>query len=91
MKLSTTFHTQTDGQVERTIQTLEDMLRSCVIDFKGSWDDHVPLIEFSTIAIIRASPWYPLKLFMVEGVDLRLDGLRYVSSYSLVQRLSMKL
>ena len=47
MKLSTTFHTQTDGQVERTIQTLEDMLRSCVIDFKGSWDDHLPLIDFS--------------------------------------------
>ena len=36
VNLSTTFHPQTDGQVERTIQTLEDMLRSCVIDFKGS-------------------------------------------------------
>ena len=47
MKLSTTFHPQTDGQEERTIQTLEDMLRSCVIDFKGNWDDHLPLIEFA--------------------------------------------
>ncbi|WMV37248.1 hypothetical protein MTR67_030633, partial [Solanum verrucosum] len=37
----------TDGQAERTIQTLEDMLRACVIDFKGNWDDHLPLIEFS--------------------------------------------
>ena len=36
VKLSTTFHPQTDGQAERTIQTLEDMLRVCVIDFKGS-------------------------------------------------------
>ena len=36
-----------DGQAERTIQTLEDMLRACVIDFKGSWDDHLPLIEFA--------------------------------------------
>ncbi|WMV18705.1 hypothetical protein MTR67_012090 [Solanum verrucosum] len=36
-----------DGQAERTIQTLEDMLRACVIDFKGNWDDHLPLIEFS--------------------------------------------
>ncbi|WMV07518.1 hypothetical protein MTR67_000903, partial [Solanum verrucosum] len=35
------------GQSERTIHTLEDMLRSCVIDFKGNWDDHLPLIEFS--------------------------------------------
>ncbi|WMV18906.1 hypothetical protein MTR67_012291 [Solanum verrucosum] len=36
-----------DGQVERTIQTVEDMLRACVIDFKGNWDDHFPLIEFA--------------------------------------------
>ena len=47
MKLSTAFHPQTGGQAERTIQTLEDMLRVCVIDFKGKWDDHLPLIEFS--------------------------------------------
>ncbi|KAH0748617.1 hypothetical protein KY290_027849 [Solanum tuberosum] len=38
---------RTYGQVERTIQTLEDILRSCVIDFKGNWDDHLPLIEFA--------------------------------------------
>ncbi|WMV42149.1 hypothetical protein MTR67_035534 [Solanum verrucosum] len=38
---------KTDGQAKRTIQTLEDTLRACVIDFKGSWDDHLPLIEFS--------------------------------------------
>ncbi|WMV45859.1 hypothetical protein MTR67_039244 [Solanum verrucosum] len=37
----------TDSQAECTIQTLEDMLRACVIDFKGNWDDHLPLIEFS--------------------------------------------
>lgn len=44
---STAFHPQTDGQSERTIQTLEDMLRACVIDFEGSWDQHLPLIEFA--------------------------------------------
>ncbi|GJS00956.1 putative reverse transcriptase domain-containing protein, partial [Tanacetum coccineum] len=38
---------KTDGQSERTIQTLEDMLRSCVIDFGKGWDRHLPLVEFS--------------------------------------------
>ncbi|KAK9055581.1 hypothetical protein SSX86_026665 [Deinandra increscens subsp. villosa] len=45
--LSTAYHPQTDGQSERTIQTLEDMLRACAIDFGGSWDSHLPLVEFS--------------------------------------------
>nr|GEV43889.1 putative reverse transcriptase domain-containing protein [Tanacetum cinerariifolium] len=47
LDLSTTYHPETDGQSERTIQTLEDMLRSCVIDFGSSWDKHLPLVEFS--------------------------------------------
>src|SRR5688572_23084825 len=47
VKLSTAFHPRTDGLAKRTIQTLEDMLRACVIDYKGSWDDHLPLIEFA--------------------------------------------
>ena len=36
-----------DGQSERTIQTLEDMLRACVLEFKGSWDRYLPLMEFA--------------------------------------------
>ena len=47
VNLYTTFHPQTDGKVEHTIQTLEDMLRACVIDLRGKWDDHLSLIEFS--------------------------------------------
>src|SRR5262249_16899772 len=44
--LSTTFHPQTDGQSERTIQILEDMLRACVL-LGGSWDKYLPLMEFT--------------------------------------------
>ncbi|XP_074305595.1 uncharacterized protein LOC141640813 [Silene latifolia] len=47
LKYSTAFHPQTDGQTERTIQTLEDLLRACILDFHGSWEQHLPLIEFS--------------------------------------------
>nr|GFB13661.1 putative reverse transcriptase domain, ribonuclease H-like domain, aspartic peptidase domain protein [Tanacetum cinerariifolium] len=45
--MSTAYHPQTDGQSERTIQTLEDMLCACVIDFGSGWDKHLPLAEFS--------------------------------------------
>ncbi|GKA18738.1 putative reverse transcriptase domain-containing protein [Tanacetum coccineum] len=45
LDMSTAYHPQTDDQSERTIQTLEDMLRACVMDFGGSWDTHLPLID----------------------------------------------
>ncbi|KAJ9541625.1 LOW QUALITY PROTEIN: hypothetical protein OSB04_028131 [Centaurea solstitialis] len=61
VNLSTAYHPQTDGQSERTIQTLEDMLRACVMDFGGSWEDHLPLIEFaynnSYHSSIEAAPY----------------------------------
>ena len=47
LMMSTAFHPQTDGQSERTIQVLEDMLRACILDFKGSWEEHFPLVEFA--------------------------------------------
>ncbi|GKC49264.1 putative reverse transcriptase domain-containing protein [Tanacetum coccineum] len=47
LDMSTAYHPQTDGQSKRTIQTLEDMLHACVIDFGSSWDRHLPLVEFS--------------------------------------------
>ncbi|GKD02463.1 putative reverse transcriptase domain-containing protein [Tanacetum coccineum] len=47
LDISTTYHPETDGQSERTIQTLKDMLRACVIDFGKGWDRHLPLVEFS--------------------------------------------
>ncbi|GKC58208.1 putative reverse transcriptase domain-containing protein [Tanacetum coccineum] len=47
LDMSTAYRPQMDGQSERTIETLEDMLRACVIDFGSSWDRHLPLVEFS--------------------------------------------
>ncbi|GKF17221.1 putative reverse transcriptase domain-containing protein, partial [Tanacetum coccineum] len=64
LDMSTAYHPQTDGQSERTIQTLEDMLRACVIDFGRSWDKHLPLVEFSYNnnyhASIKAAPFEAL-------------------------------
>ncbi|GKB93217.1 putative reverse transcriptase domain-containing protein [Tanacetum coccineum] len=47
LDMGTAYHPQTDGQSEHTIQTLEDMLRACVLDFGGRWDVLLPLVEFS--------------------------------------------
>nr|GFA85830.1 retrotransposable element Tf2 [Tanacetum cinerariifolium] len=62
--MSTAYHPQTDGPGERTIQTLEDMLRVCVIDFGSGWDKHLPLAKFSYNnsyhASIKAAPFEDL-------------------------------
>ncbi|GKC11096.1 putative reverse transcriptase domain-containing protein [Tanacetum coccineum] len=47
LDMSTAYHPQTDCQSERTIQTLEDMLHACVVDFTKGWDRHLPLVKFS--------------------------------------------
>ncbi|GJY92627.1 putative reverse transcriptase domain-containing protein [Tanacetum coccineum] len=64
MDMSTAYHPQTDRQSERTIQTLEDMLLSCAIDFGKGWINHLPLVELSYNnsyhASIKASPFEAL-------------------------------
>ncbi|GJQ94893.1 putative reverse transcriptase domain-containing protein [Tanacetum coccineum] len=64
LDMSTAYHPETDGQSERTIQTLEDMLRACVIDFGKGWEKHLPLVEFSYNnsyhASIKATPFEAL-------------------------------
>ncbi|GKD12977.1 putative reverse transcriptase domain-containing protein, partial [Tanacetum coccineum] len=64
LDMSTAYHPQTDSQSEHTIQTLEDMLRACVLDFGGSWDVHLMLVEFSYNnsyhASVRCAPFEAL-------------------------------
>nr|GEW39686.1 putative reverse transcriptase domain-containing protein [Tanacetum cinerariifolium] len=64
LNMSITYHLETDGQCERTIQTLEDMLRACTIDFGKGWEKHLPLVEFlynnSYHASIKAAPFESL-------------------------------
>ncbi|GJZ78071.1 putative reverse transcriptase domain-containing protein [Tanacetum coccineum] len=64
LDMSTTYHPETDGQSERTIQTLKDILRACVIDFGKGWERHLPLVEFSYNnsyqANIKAAPFEAL-------------------------------
>ncbi|GJZ33065.1 reverse transcriptase domain-containing protein [Tanacetum coccineum] len=64
LDMSTAYHPKTDRQSERTIQTLEDMLRACVIDFVNGWVKHLPLVEFlynnSYHARIKAAPFEAL-------------------------------
>ncbi|WMV58871.1 hypothetical protein MTR67_052256 [Solanum verrucosum] len=77
VNLRTIFHPQTDGQVERTIQTLEDMLRVCVINFKGSWDDHLPFIEFAYNNSYHCSiQMASYEALMGVDADLMLVGLK---------------
>ncbi|GJW11580.1 putative reverse transcriptase domain-containing protein [Tanacetum coccineum] len=64
LDMSTAYHPETDGQSERTIQTLKDMLRACVIDFGKGWEKHLPLVECSNNnsyhASIKAAPFEAL-------------------------------
>nr|GFA05170.1 putative reverse transcriptase domain-containing protein [Tanacetum cinerariifolium] len=64
LDMSTAYHLETDGQSERTNQTIEDMLRACLIDFGNGWERHLPLVEFpynnSYHASIKAAPFEAL-------------------------------
>ena len=71
LSFSTAFHPQTDGQLERVIQVLEDLLRACVLDLKGNWDDYLPLVEFAYNNSFQASiGWHLLRCYMVGDFDL---------------------
>ena len=71
------FRSQTDGQSERTIQTLEDMMRACMLDWKGEWDKHVVLAEYAYNNSYHASIGMLLsKLCTEDPVDHPCIGMR---------------
>ncbi|GKC37661.1 putative reverse transcriptase domain-containing protein [Tanacetum coccineum] len=87
--MSTAYHPQIGGQSERTIQTLENMLCACVIDFGNGWDRHLPLIEFSYNnsyhTSIKAAPFEALygrkcrsPVCWAEVGDVQLTGLEII-------------
>nr|GFC77770.1 reverse transcriptase domain-containing protein [Tanacetum cinerariifolium] len=88
LDMSTAYHLETDGQSERTIQTLKDMLRACAIDFEKGWVNHSPLVEFSYNnsyhASIKAAPFEALygrkcrsPCHADEPLTVPLDGLHF--------------
>ncbi|GJW14513.1 putative reverse transcriptase domain-containing protein [Tanacetum coccineum] len=97
LDMSTAYHLESDGQSERTIQTLEDMLRACVIDFGSGWDKHLPFAEFSYNnsyhTSIKAAPFEAL---MEENVDRLYVGVlfdlenvghpRYIRPFKILSR-----
>nr|GFC56479.1 hypothetical protein [Tanacetum cinerariifolium] len=84
LDLSTAYHPETDGQSERTIQMLEDMLQACVIDFGSSWDKHLSLVGFLTIiAIMPALRLLRLRPCMVESVGRQFVRVRLGKASSL--------
>ncbi|GJT37888.1 putative reverse transcriptase domain-containing protein [Tanacetum coccineum] len=95
--MSTAYHPETGGQSERTIQTLENMLRACVLDFGKNWDRHLPLVEFSynnsyhtsikaapfeELVMLKVSPWKRVVRFGKRG---KLNP-RYVGPFKVIER-----
>ena len=89
LNFSTAFHPQTDGQSERVIQILEDMLRCCILELKGSWEKYLPLVEFaynnSYQSSIRMAPYEALygrkcrtPLYWTELGENRIHGVDLV-------------
>jgi hypothetical protein len=85
LSISTTFHPQTDGQSERIIQILEDLLRACALEFGGNWEEHLSLVEFTynnsyqaTIGMIPFEALYGRKcrtpLYWKEVGEIKLYG-----------------
>nr|GEZ29090.1 reverse transcriptase domain-containing protein [Tanacetum cinerariifolium] len=75
LDMSMAYHPQTGSQSERTIQTLEGILRACILDFEGSWDVHLPLVDFSYNNSYHSSVRYALfKALYVPLDEIQVDA-----------------
>ncbi|GJT86364.1 putative reverse transcriptase domain-containing protein [Tanacetum coccineum] len=90
LDMSTAYHPETDGQSKRTIQTLKDMLRACVIDFGKGWERHLPLVEFSYNnsyhASIKATPFEALYGVIHFGKRGKLNP-RYIGPFKILKQI----
>ncbi|GJS22851.1 putative reverse transcriptase domain-containing protein [Tanacetum coccineum] len=94
LDMSTAYHPQTDGQRERTIQTLEDMLRARMINFGSSWDRQSAIksyadrrtksleFEFGDMVLLKVSPWKGVVRFLKRG---KLSP-RYIGPFRILAR-----
>ena len=77
LHFSIVFHPQIDGQSEKTIQTLEDILQACVLEFKDNWVKNCHWWNLSTITAIKSALVWPfMKLSKEESVELRYIGMK---------------
>ncbi|XP_010669206.2 uncharacterized protein LOC104886455 [Beta vulgaris subsp. vulgaris] len=85
LKMSTSFHPATDGQTERTIQTLEDMLRAWALEFQGSWEDRLDLSQFEVgeKVLLKVSP---IKGVMRFGMKGKLSP-KFIGPYEILERI----
>nr|GEZ41924.1 hypothetical protein [Tanacetum cinerariifolium] len=91
LNMSTAYHPQTNGQSECTIKTLEDMIRVCVLDFRGSWDVHLPSVEFSYNNSYHSSVrCASFEALYGRNIVRRLCGLRKVMPWKGVVRFGKK-
>lgn len=72
LSFNTAYHSQTDGLTDRTNQTLEDMLRACLLDFKKEWDEDCPYVSLPTkTTITPILVWHLMRHCMVKDATLR--------------------
>ena len=75
LRMSSSYHLQTDGQLERMVQSLKDLLRTSMMDHLGVWDEMLHLVEFTYNNIKPILVWHRMKFSMPRRVELLFVGI----------------